>query len=59
MKGNWKIVLAAAPVALNTAAIAILLPAQDFRYLYANFLVAFIILLAACMNKNRDIKGKL
>ncbi|WP_310196941.1 DUF6020 family protein [Neobacillus niacini] len=56
LKGRWKLILAAAPVMLNTAAVAISLPAQDFRYLYANFLVAFIMFLAACLGKKEIIK---
>lgn len=56
LKRNWKVLLAAAPVLLNTAAVAISLPAQDFRYLYSNFLVAFIMFLAACMNKKERKK---
>ena len=46
LKGRWKISLIALPVFLNAAAVAVALPAQDVRYLYANFLVLPIILLA-------------
>ena len=46
LKGQWKISLIALPVLLNIASVAVALPAQDVRYLYANFLVLPIILLA-------------
>jgi hypothetical protein len=46
LKGRWKLSLIALPVLLNVASVAAALPAQDARYLYANFLVLPIILLA-------------
>jgi hypothetical protein len=46
LKGNWKITLISFPVLLNMGTIAAALPTQDVRYLYANFLVIFIIFLA-------------
>jgi hypothetical protein len=47
IKRNWKLSLIALPVLLNTGTIAAALPAQDVRYLYANFLIVLIMFLAA------------
>lgn len=50
VRNNWRVWLMLLPVALNTAAVAAAIPAQDFRYLYGNplffFAAIFIALLA-------------
>ncbi|MCP8970634.1 DUF6020 family protein [Ectobacillus ponti] len=51
VRGNLRVVLAALPLFLNTAAVAVALPAQDVRYLYANILTTFIFFLAAFLHK--------
>ena len=51
LQGRFKLSLIALPVLLNAASVAVALPAQDVRYLYANFLVLPIIFLATITRK--------
>ena len=51
LKKHWRISLIALPVLLNTAIVAVSLPAQDVRYLYANFLSVIILFLATIVLK--------
>jgi hypothetical protein len=50
LRNNWRVWLILLPLALNTAAVTVAIPAQDFRYLYGNALffyaAIFISLLA-------------
>lgn len=50
IRTNYKPLLIALPVLLNTAAVMAAIPAQDFRYLYSNTLILFLILFAAFMH---------
>lgn len=54
LRNNWRVWLMLLPIALNTAAVTAAIPAQDFRYLYANplfFYVAIFISLIAFVPK--------
>lgn len=41
LRNNWRVWLMLLPVALNTGAVALAIPAQDFRYLYGNVLFLY------------------
>ncbi|MGG1643643.1 DUF6020 family protein [Paenibacillus sp. NRS-1782] len=44
---NYKLVIVAMPITLNTLTIMAATPAQDFRYLYANLLVSIVVFLVS------------
>lgn len=54
IKSNWKLILVALPCLLNAGTVAVALPAQDVRYLYANILVTYILFLMASVQVKRE-----
>ncbi|WP_117168442.1 DUF6020 family protein [Paraliobacillus sediminis] len=55
IKLGWRVWLIALPVLLNTATIYAGLPAQDFRYLYSNTLVVYMLLMLAFLVDDRSV----
>lgn len=55
IKLGWRVWLISLPVLLNTATIFAGLPAQDFRYLYANTLVIYMLLMLAFLKYDRSV----
>ena len=49
LRNNWRVWLLLLPVALNTAAVMVAIPAQDFRYLFSNSLFFYASLLISLM----------
>ncbi|MNC04355.1 hypothetical protein D3C75_517920 [compost metagenome] len=52
LRGEWRKTLITIPVFLNTAMLLVAIPAQDFRYQYANLLVMCIVFLCALSKEN-------
>lgn len=52
MKNGWKSVVILSPFLLNMLSVIVALPAQDFRYLFANVLIGFVFPLMALVNPN-------
>lgn len=52
LKKGKKSLIMLSPVMLNILSLLMAIPAQDFRYLHANYLIAVIIFLAALNTKN-------
>lgn len=50
VRNNWRVWLLLLPLALNTAAVAAAIPAQDFRYLYGNALFFYAALFIALLS---------
>lgn len=44
LRTNWRSLIAAGPILSNTLAFMIAIPSQDYRYLYANVLIAAMLL---------------
>lgn len=55
LRNDWKAWLVPLAVLLNTAVVFIALPAQDFRYLYANSIVCFITFLFAFISYRKKV----
>ncbi|MEQ6376449.1 DUF6020 family protein [Bacillaceae bacterium S4-13-56] len=53
-KIGFRSLLVSGPVLLNTAIVAAAIPAQDYRYLFANTLIAFMIFLMALVKKEEE-----
>lgn len=54
IKLGWRVWLIALPVLLNTGTIFAGLPAQDFRYLYSNTLVVYLLLMLVFLKDDRS-----
>lgn len=53
LRGEWRKSLITIPIFLNTAMLLVALPAQDFRYLYANLLVMCVVILCSLTKENK------
>ncbi|UTE77341.1 DUF6020 family protein [Rossellomorea sp. KS-H15a] len=53
-RNGWKYGLVSMPIILNILSVMAALPAQDFRYLYANTLVVFLLFLMMFVSKKAD-----
>lgn len=51
LKRKWRYSLISVPILLNNMIMLVAIPAQDFRYLYANLLVMVVLFLSTFVNK--------
>ncbi|WP_377918079.1 DUF6020 family protein [Bacillus songklensis] len=54
LRNGWKMWLVILPIVLNTGVIMAAIPAQDFRYLFANTLIAYFALLVAFVKDKKE-----
>lgn len=55
LRGQWRKALIVLPILLNTAMLLVAIPAQDFRYLYANLLIVGVVFLCSLTKENNNI----
>lgn len=56
-RNGWKYGLVSLPILLNIMAVMAALPAQDFRYLYSNTLLVFLLFMMMFIRNKNTIKG--